>query len=636
MKKIHLSLLIFFLSFPLFSQTQDQSEDLEEIQLSEIITYINNEKPAVEQREVITSEEIDVANTPNLPALLESNGIQLLSYGPYGLEQKPSIRGFTDETVRVVIDGVCVNNAQYGTFDFSSLNLDDIERVEIVRGGFTEGVCDEDAVAGAIYITTKRQEFGTHFRSDSVIKSYFNPAFPLDTFGQSLGFNTQFGNSYIKLNAQGTFAKNEFPYKDRVKTTKYREHADVIDSNANANYLHYFKNGSSFGVTDIFYIGNKNTPGSASAKQTGNLKDLDNNLSFQYINPEVLNAFKLESNLAWLSNNRLYDDSFGHSEHYVNSFRYNLTQDVYKFRLFKQSFGLNFDYTSLNSTDDGVHNVFSGTFKSTSKWFVPFGGNSVDQNQWNLSIPWAVKFSDKKFAFTPKLGTGFQFQKIDLFFDVYKMTQFPTMDDLYWDDGVYKGNPDLVPESGVGGDFTVSTKNMWLPLSLCIFSNYYMNKIQWAGNSPQNVASAFYLGCDLKLEKSFFKNNLKINSSSEYLYTRLMDKNNTVTYGKKIMWTPDLVSNLSFYYSPSENINLLLDLNYVGKRYRTNLNVSYLKPYVLMNASAQIKIHSNLKDGNLIFVPYLRGDNLLNWKYVSVDDYPMPGISLTIGLKVQF
>ena len=58
----------------------------------------------------------------------------VLSFLVLSLESKPSLRGFTDETVRVVIDGVCVNNAQYGTFDFSSISLENIEKIEQIIG----------------------------------------------------------------------------------------------------------------------------------------------------------------------------------------------------------------------------------------------------------------------------------------------------------------------------------------------------------------------------------------------------------------------------------------------------------------------------------------------------------------------
>jgi outer membrane cobalamin receptor len=84
----------------------------EELRLPELTTYV----PAdVEQKIVVTAEDIEKAHYESLSEVVEHCGIQNLVYGPYGLDSKPSIRGFTDETVRVVIDGICVNNAQYGT-----------------------------------------------------------------------------------------------------------------------------------------------------------------------------------------------------------------------------------------------------------------------------------------------------------------------------------------------------------------------------------------------------------------------------------------------------------------------------------------------------------------------------------------
>ena len=130
MKKYFFFISILFLNFLIFAQDA-------EILLPEVTTFISK---SMEQKLVITAEEIEAAHFEDLSDVIESTGIQNLAYGPYGMENKPSVRGFTDETVRVVVDGICVNNAQYGTFDFSSINMATIERIEIVRGGFTEGV----------------------------------------------------------------------------------------------------------------------------------------------------------------------------------------------------------------------------------------------------------------------------------------------------------------------------------------------------------------------------------------------------------------------------------------------------------------------------------------------------------------
>ena len=178
-----------------FSSSDDTKDETTEpsenptVSLPHLYTYINS--GIVEQRLSYTREEIERTNAESITSFFQAAGIQILSYGAYGLESKPSVRGFTDETVRVVIDGICVNNAQYGTFDFSTINTADIEKIEIVKGGFTEQVSDEGAVGGAIYITTKKQTLGHHFSADSSVKSFLNKNSPFDTFCQKFGYSGQ-------------------------------------------------------------------------------------------------------------------------------------------------------------------------------------------------------------------------------------------------------------------------------------------------------------------------------------------------------------------------------------------------------------------------------------------------------------
>ncbi len=621
----------------------------QEIELPHIYTYIDS--PVVEQRQTYDSEELEQMHVESLAELLKSAGVQILSYGTYGLEQKPSIRGFTDETVRVIIDGVCVNNEQYGTFDFSTINIDDIESIEIVRGGFTESVSDEGAVGGAIYITTKKQSLGQHFQSDSMIKSFFNLNCQVDTFMQSLGYNGQVGeSSFLKVNAKGVFANNRFLFKNYQQRLTERTNSEVIDGNGNVNYEHFFGNGNLFAINNLFYIGNKNAPGSANSSIIGLQKDCNNILSFQLITPGIADGIQLENVVSWQSSNRNYSETSTSksispekkkeleeniSKHFVNTFKYAGTGSFYKWNHFSDSVGLTFEYTNLNSTDDGLHNQFSGTLKNTAK--IDWGLS--DKTQLVLTIPLAARFCNKNFAFTPKLGIGLETPHINFYLDGYRMTQFPTMDDLYWDSNGYHGNPDLIPESGWGGDFSTNVHNVWLPFSVCVFSNYYENKIKWSYVSdtwtPQNVASAFYLGVDFNFEKSFWQDRIIIKGNCEYLYTKLLNKGSS-EYGNKIMWTPDFVGGLTLQcnFPKTEHFpktTLIADVNYTGKRYVSNLNISYLKPYTIVNLAVQ----STFNKAAWEFVPYLRLDNLLNTSYESIENYPMPGISISVGCKIR-
>lgn len=651
MKKHFFFISILLFNFLLFSQEA-------EIILPEVTTYI---PASVEQKLVITAEDIEAAHYETLGELVERSGIQMLSYGPYGLESKPSVRGFTDETVRVVIDGICVNNAQYGTFDLSTINLAAVEKIEIVRGGFTEGVEDEGSVGGVIYITTKKQNLNNSLKADVSAKTYFNKERPLDSCFQKLAFAGRLGENTF-LNSSGTlnYAENRYLYKvtpglqliegafgGKVTTNdkglfmkakdgdwEQRENAQVTDGHADANLTHYFGNGNYFSFGEIFYGGHKSVPGGNNYSPAGLQRDYNNNLSFTLWNPALAENFNLKNNLVWLCNNRFYKDGKGleDSSHYINTIKYSGTIDFISLAggRISQTAGISSDFTSLDSTNDGQHLQYSGVVKETTK-FAAGGG-------WTFSLPLAVKFcvndNNANIAFVPKAGLAWEHGHLVLLTDVYRMVQFPNMDDLFWEGGGYHGNPDLKPESGWGADIGFMLKNVRLGsgklnTGLTVFSDYYKDKIRWASGTTENLSSAFYLGLDFTLAADFFNGFWTVDANGEYLFNYLLDENDELTYGKRIMWTPDFVCSVTNAWN-FEVLKISLNTSYMGKRYLDNMNLYFLKPYLLLNLAIE---GASIKER---FTPYFKLDNILNWQYQSVDGYPMPGISMTLGAKYKF
>lgn len=593
-----------------------------DINLGHVYSLLDS--PEVEQRQVFDSEDISNSHTESLIDFLQSEGIQILSYGPYGLESKPQLRGFTDETVRVVIDGICVNNAQYGTFDFTSINVSDIERLEIVRGGFTEGVSDEGSVAGTVYITTKKQSLGTSFNADVYAKSFLNAEVPLDTFSLGAGVSSQvLENTFLKVNLRGTYAVNEFQYRNYAGKISSRKDADVKDVHADSKVSHYFGNGSSITAGLMLYDGIKNCPGSKFASVSGVQTDLDSMVTLSLVNPSVKEMFRLENNAAWIFNRRTYDEGNSSSLHRINTFKYASYASVSPRDFYEQSAGLTADLVLLDSTDDGNHAQLSLCFKETSSFKI---GDHI-----TLTFPLALKTCGENAAFIPKAGVKLSFEWIDFMIDGYRMVQFPNMDDMYWNGSGGRGNPDLKKEEGWGGEVSVNWKKL-LPFNVSLFTNYYKNKIQWASRNgtymPQNVASAFYCGFDFRTELSFLEGLFDLTANTEYLYCALLDKDKPLTYKKRIMWTPDWTAAVCGTVN-FRDFRASLEWNYMGKRYVSNLNESFMDPYYLVNINVSY-------EGFEMFTPYLRGENILDAEYESVASYPMPGISLTLGLKFKY
>ena len=600
-----------------FPSSSSDSTSTQEISLPQIVTYV--EAPVVEQRTVFSQEDIQNLHAESLSDLVKQSGLQSLEYGAYGLETKPSIRGFTDETVRVVIDGICMNNAQTGTFDFSSINIADVESVEIVRGGFTEGTEDEGATGGAIYITTKKTGQEKTLSFDTALKTFFNQSFPLDTIIQSVAFSSPVAqNSYLSASAKGAFAKNAYIYESSAKKLKTREHTAVKDAASDVRFSHW-NNGNRLTFNGSFYCGDKETPGVEYSTNQGRQKDLNAKFTMQSFNPSLFNRLNLTTNLAYLYTKRRYKDSYGPSLHKINDFKGSAQADFFKTGKVSQSAGLSFDFTHLNSTNSGVHVQPSGVLKETTKVFF--------NEYFSATIPLAVKFCGDNFAFIPKAGFAAKFSKIEIMIDGYRMIQFPNMDDLYWEGSGFHGNPDLKPEEGWGADLTFNLINRILPCSIQFFTNYYEKKITWSGGTTQNVNSAFYFGIDFNARQSFFNELIFVSASGEYLYNELLDKSNALTYKKRIMWTPDFTGSLQIQFN-LKKLDFSATAQYTGKRYKSNMNISFLEPYTLVNLCLNLNLwkHTTL---------YFKGDNILNERYQSIENYPMPGASLTVGCRVK-
>ena len=108
---------------------------------------------------VIDLATIEARRDASVVDLLRSvPGVQITQYGGRGGLTSLFVRGSEPNFTVVMIDGIKVNdpnNTRGGSFDFSTLHVNDIERIEIVRGP-QSSIYGSDALAGVINIFTKR------------------------------------------------------------------------------------------------------------------------------------------------------------------------------------------------------------------------------------------------------------------------------------------------------------------------------------------------------------------------------------------------------------------------------------------------------------------------------------------------
>jgi vitamin B12 transporter len=107
---------------------------------------------------VITAEEIEQQQSETVTEVLRSiPGLDLAQNGSRGTTTSVFTRGAESDQTLVLIDGVEVNSVTLGAFDFSNLTTENIDRIEVLRGGGGT-LYGSQAVGGVINIITKKGE----------------------------------------------------------------------------------------------------------------------------------------------------------------------------------------------------------------------------------------------------------------------------------------------------------------------------------------------------------------------------------------------------------------------------------------------------------------------------------------------
>jgi vitamin B12 transporter len=105
---------------------------------------------------VISKEAIQRSQAENLTELLAGSvGMDVTETGWYGHSSNYFIRGASAKHILVLIDGVQLGSATTGSAELADIGLDQIERIEIVRGP-RSSLYGSSAIGGVIHIFTRQ------------------------------------------------------------------------------------------------------------------------------------------------------------------------------------------------------------------------------------------------------------------------------------------------------------------------------------------------------------------------------------------------------------------------------------------------------------------------------------------------
>lgn len=114
-------------------------------------------RDAIPHTTVLTQKEIRDSQAIDLPSLLRSEaGFEMQQSGGIGAPFAPlSLRGGSSAQVLVLVDGVRIEDASFGQSALQHLLLDDVERIEIVRGNVSS-LYGSGAISGVVQVFTRR------------------------------------------------------------------------------------------------------------------------------------------------------------------------------------------------------------------------------------------------------------------------------------------------------------------------------------------------------------------------------------------------------------------------------------------------------------------------------------------------
>lgn len=105
---------------------------------------------------VLTRKDIDASGAIDLPTLLQGQaGVEIAQTGGFGQASAIRLRGAESDHTLVLVDGLRMNSVSSGTTAIEHLPLDEIARIEIVRGNVSS-VYGSEAIGGVVRIFTRQ------------------------------------------------------------------------------------------------------------------------------------------------------------------------------------------------------------------------------------------------------------------------------------------------------------------------------------------------------------------------------------------------------------------------------------------------------------------------------------------------
>ena len=525
---------------------------------------------------VVDAETIERSGQTTLAELLQLQaGIEISNNGGTGKATNIFIRGTNSSHVLVLVDGLRSQSSTTGTTTFENIPLNQIDRIEIVRGPATS-LYGQDAIGGVIQIFTKKGNAAPSFYANAGYGTY-------NTKIANAGFSGKFNDTKLAINI-GSQDTDGF---SALKTNRanLKDDDGYRNTSFNLSISHEIVAGHEIGLNFL------NSDGTTYFDNRFNLTNFDSKAD---INQQAASLFsKNKFTDAWLSTLKI-----GFSKDELKSFDEFAAPNFDRFDTKQNQLNWQNDITLPIGTltlmyDRLEEKVRSNTqynkTKRTNEGFVASYLANMQSHTLHASFR---EDHNSSFGnqFTGGLGYGYHFgqgwRATASYGSAFKA---PSFNDLFFPDsfGFPTSNPNLVPEKSDNIEASLRFQDKTTQASVTIYENKVRNLIALDTNFvPFNANKATLKG--LTLAANHQLNHWNFAGSVDIQSPRNDDTDNLLVRRAN----RHAKGNVAYQM---EDWRFGLEMLSASKRYNEVANNLPLAGYTIFNLTTEYKINSQWK-----------------------------------------
>jgi outer membrane cobalamin receptor len=585
---------------------------------------------------VLTRDDFEVEKPLQLSDLLRRvAGLHVDQVGGRGGTGSLYMRGADPNYTLVLVDGVRVNdptNARGGSFDFSTLDVADVERVEIARGPYS-AVYGGDALAGVVNIVTRHApRERTEGSLDAMGGAYDTREFALNAGGPAGNGNWNLGAS--DSNEGEVVRGNHFDgqrFSGSVDTrlgadttlyasARYSEssRAGFPDDSGGYEFAAIRETEQRDADETVFGAGVSTRIGEASFTLAAGYFDHDDHIDSPGVAPGVRDPFGVPPSVV--------DTGLT---------RYSLTLSGTQKISDVLSVAYGIDWLREEGSSDGVLDFGGGfvlptSFELTRTSWAPFTEVRFDSGL-GLSAQAGIRFDkpdDMGSVTSPRLRVAYEFADTGLTLAGAwgKAFKLPSM---YALGHPIVGNPDLSPERGESYELELSQrllgdKARW---SVTWFDGEFRNAIDFDPGPPPMLVNrnrvdtdGFELSGNLALSDEW-----QLDASVTHARSRIASTD------AELRNRPEWRGGIAAHWSPTAALKFSASATHVG----SSLDSSIATGDVRMDGYTRLDVSGNWQLSSR-FAAYLAVDNLTDEEYEEFVGFVSRGIRPRAGVRYSF